>query len=167
MPRLPCKICGKKFYAKPNWIKLGYGKYCSIACRSTSQRKGKIVKCSLCGESVYRGLKHFKHSKSGKYFCNKKCQALWRNSLVYVGASHSNWKGGWSIYRKILIRAKVPVLCLRCGLDDQRILAVHHIDRNRKNNALSNLVWLCPNCHFLIHHDKLEWQKFMMAASLQ
>ncbi|MBI4281264.1 HNH endonuclease [Candidatus Uhrbacteria bacterium] len=36
-------------------------------------------------------------------------------------------------------------------MKNNRVLLVHHIDENRKNNVLSNLVWLCRNCHFLVH----------------
>lgn len=44
------------------------------------------------------------------------------------------------------------IFCNRCGYDEHpRILGVHHIDRNKKNNDLSNLEVLCPNCHSLEH----------------
>ena len=52
-------------------------------------------------------------------------------------------------------------ICKRCGLDDKRVLAVHHIDQNHFNNKPENLTWLCQNCHFLVHHDKVEKQKFL------
>jgi len=43
--------------------------------------------------------------------------------------------------------------CERCGLTEwqgEKIpLEVHHIDGNRRNNELSNLQLLCPNCHSL------------------
>jgi len=31
-------------------------------------------------------------------------------------------------------------------------LIVHHIDKNRNNNGIENLIWLCQNCHYLVHH---------------
>ena len=43
--------------------------------------------------------------------------------------------------------------CYNCGLTkwrDQPIpIELEHIDGNNKNNALSNLTLLCPNCHAL------------------
>ena len=43
--------------------------------------------------------------------------------------------------------------CEKCGLTEwqgEKIpLEVHHIDGNRRNNDLSNLQLLCPNCHSL------------------
>jgi 5-methylcytosine-specific restriction endonuclease McrA len=42
--------------------------------------------------------------------------------------------------------------CNRCGFNSiKAILGVHHRDRDRKNNALSNLEVLCPNCHSTEH----------------
>lgn len=38
--------------------------------------------------------------------------------------------------------------CAKCGYDKHpEILEVHHIDNKRSNNDLSNLEFLCPNCH--------------------
>lgn len=42
--------------------------------------------------------------------------------------------------------------CERCGFDrDKAILGVHHKDRDRHNNELTNLEVLCPNCHSMEH----------------
>lgn len=83
--------------------------------------------------------------------------------MVYVGSNHPNWKNGETVYRKTLKRSKKKKVCLLCKVKDQRILAVHHLDHNRKNAKLENLVWLCHNCHFLVHHD-IETRKKLMAV---
>lgn len=80
---------------------------------------------------------------------------------MYTGPNHPNWKGGRSTYRDNLIKSKISKICKLCKIKDCRILAVHHIDRNRKNNKMGNLTWLCHNCHFLVHHFKEEKEKFM------
>lgn len=160
---IKCKICRNKFYAKPSWILKGWGKYCSKECQFEAQRKGRIVPCFICGEPTYKTKKDLRVSKSKKYFCSKRCQAIWRNSIVYVGKNHLNWKGGESVYRDTLIRNKIPQYCRACKIKDLRILTVHHIDQNRKNNNINNLVWLCYNCHHLIHRNVEENKKFMEA----
>lgn len=132
-------------------MKLGWGKYCSAECRSKSQFNGKSFKCYICGKEVYRSLAKIGHSKSGKYFCSKKCQTLWRNSF-FVEDRHPNWTDGISIYKKILRNDKSPK-CLLCKIEDERVLICHHKDHDRHNNELSNLVWLCCNCHQLVHID--------------
>jgi len=79
MPWLKCLICGKDFYAKPNHLKVGWGKYCSNKCKFISQKKGKIVECSNCGKRIYRIPSDFINSKSGLFFCNKSCHCSWMN----------------------------------------------------------------------------------------
>ena len=64
----------------------------------------------------------------------------------------SNWKDGMYAYRSVLTRHKVSAKCTLCGTKDKRVLAVHHVDENRKNNKVENLRWLCHNCHHLVHY---------------
>ena len=163
MPAVNCRTCGKSFYAKPSWLKAGWGKYCSLFCRHRAQRTGEVIRCFICGKSVYKQQRDLRRSRSKKLFCGKSCQTVWRNTMVYIGPNHSNWKNGEHTYRRILVRHQVPQECKRCGDRDTRILAVHHMDRNRTNNKLGNLAWLCYNCHFLVHHYSGEKQKFMGA----
>lgn len=158
MVQIKCKICKKEFYAKPSWIENGFGKYCSRECGYESRRTGRNVKCSICGKEAYKSGKALAGSKSKKYFCGKSCQTIWRNNL-YKGSNHSNWKGGRFTYRNIMSRSNIPKVCKLCGINDTRVLLVHHMDVNNMNNELKNLIWLCHNCHFLVHHFKDEEEK--------
>lgn len=163
MPTTNCRICEQEFYAKPSWLKIGWGKYCSQKCQREGQKTGKYVKCSICGKEVYKPGKALKGSQSGAYFCNKSCQTIWRNTIVFVGVRHPNWKGGIGTdsYRSIIRRSNQKQICRYCGFSDKRALMVHHIDHNHQNNSLNNLAWVCYNCHYLIHHYKEENKKFM------
>lgn len=153
MPIVECKICSKKFYGKPYFLKIGQAKYCSQKCMRIGSKTGKIVNCHSCGREVYKTQKALNGSKSKTYFCTKSCQTKWRNS-VFIGPKHANWKDGRYSYKSVMLRNKVPKICKICKNRDSRVLAVHHLDQNRKNSNLSNLIWLCHNCHFLVHHDK-------------
>lgn len=42
--------------------------------------------------------------------------------------------------------------CVSCGFT--KIVELHHLDGNTKNNTANNLVGLCPNCHRMIHNYK-------------
>ena len=153
MPHVQCKICSNDFYAKPNWLRKGWGKYCSRECQYEGRKSGTFVKCFICHQEAYKTRKELRVSKSKNYFCTKRCQTIWRNSIVYVGESHWNWRGGAAVeYRTRLIGSEVKQYCRVCGTKDKRILCVHHLDKNRKNNELENLTWLCHNCHYLVHH---------------
>jgi len=122
-------------------------------------QNGKQVECSICENKLYRTKREIKNSKSKKYFCNRSCQTKWRNT-VFMGSKHKNWKNGESTYRDVLMRSKVLQICRLCKNVDTRVLAVHHVDHNHKNNQISNLVWLCHNCHHEVHYDRLGKQKF-------
>ena len=163
MPIVNCEKCKKEFYAKPSWLEKGWGKYCSPKCHHEGLKKGKFVVCSICHKKIWRKPRQLKHSKSGKYFCNKSCQTLWRNTIVFVGENHPNWKTGERNYGQILDRNKREQVCVLCKNKDKRVLAVHHLDGNKKNVELKNLIWLCWNCHFLVHHDK-DTKKRLMAV---
>lgn len=44
--------------------------------------------------------------------------------------------------------------CVVCRFD--KIVQLHHLDHNRKNNSEKNLVGLCPNHHSMLHNRKFE-----------
>ncbi|MDD5463554.1 MAG: HNH endonuclease [Candidatus Moranbacteria bacterium] len=162
MPQVKCKICDKEFYAKPSALQNGLGKYCSKICMRKGLQKGEVRKCFICDVEVYKSRKALLGSKSEKFFCGKSCQTVWRNSIVNIGSNHPNWKGGRHVsYRNVLNKNNVPKVCVFCGNTDGRVLAVHHIDNNHRNNALENLSWLCYNCHILVHNHTKEREKFL------
>lgn len=161
MAQAVCKRCGKTFNVKPHWLDVGYGIYCSAECHHASMRTGEDVPCAVCGKMTYKTKKALKGSKSGKFFCSKSCQTQWRNQL-YIGPAHKNFKTGEFVYRGVIERSEVSKICRLCKTTDYRILAVHHLDKNRKNNVLENLAWLCHNCHFLVHHYESEREKLII-----
>lgn len=156
MPQVRCKICARDFYAKPNWLENGWGKYCSRECQYEGQKTGITVRCFICKKAIYRTRKELRVSKSKKYFCTKTCQTLWRNK-EFSGPRHGQWKGGKNVaYRKLLLKSRTERICKRCRLEDERVLVVHHLDKNPKNNTLENLTWLCNNCHYLVHQHNVS-----------
>jgi len=53
-------------------------------------------------------------------------------------------------YRKLAFDY-YPAVCAYCGYGIRDVLEVAHIDCDRSNNEITNLVILCPNCHKM--HD--------------
>ena len=43
-----------------------------------------------------------------------------------------------------------------CKYCNELAVNIHHIDRNRKNNDLNNLVHLCVSCHKKEHNDGID-----------
>jgi hypothetical protein len=58
-------------------------------------------------------------------------------------------------YRKIALKA-YKHLCAHCGFGVLDVLEVAHIDGDRRNNHLANLVLLCPNCHKMYDLDLIS-----------
>ena len=151
MVRKKCLICAKEIWIKEFHVRKGWGKYCSKKCQAIKQQNGRWVACDYCHKSVYRTPKDFKRSKSRKFFCSKNCHCSWENKNTRCAENSPNWISGEKVYKKLLIKAGILRKCKVCGLRDNRILVVHHKDRNRKNNKIENLEWLCMNCHYLEH----------------
>jgi hypothetical protein len=151
MPYVKCKICRRDFYAKPGHLNIGWGKYCSIKCRTKSQYIGKYLKCDYCGKDIYKSPSDLKKSSSRKFFCNRACHCAWENVNRRNLENAPNWNGGEAIYREIMEKRNKKKICANCRIKDSRLLVVHHKDKNRKNNKVENLEWLCRNCHYLEH----------------
>ncbi len=154
---LRCVFCDKEFLTRPSWARYGR-KYCSEPCQRLGMRKGKNILCTWCGREVYKPLRQIKETSSGNFFCSKKCNLAWLTS-VHREEKHPNWRTGQSSYRNILKRRNIIQQCTMCKTTNVEVLAVHHFDHNRDNNEISNLKWLCHNCHFLVHHYVAEEQR--------
>jgi len=151
MPSKKCKICGKGFHIKPFHAKKGWGKYCSIECRTKAQFKGRWVECGYCGKKIWRTPKDFKRSKRNKFFFSVGCHCSWENKNVRYGINAPNWVSGETAYGDLMRRYNIPYKCVRCGIVDKRVLVVHHRDGNRRNNKIDNLERICCNCHAILH----------------
>lgn len=81
----------------------------------------------------------------------KKGQPAWFMTKDYTPDKHPCFKGGKQAMSAI-VREKYQT-CQQCGLDDKRVLHIHHKDGNHKNNKLENLKMYCANCHVLTHYE--------------
>lgn len=159
MMRIKCSLCDKWFERKKSQVERAKKNYCLEDCQHEARKDGTVFSCFICHKEIYRPQKAIEKNVSKKFFCSQKCCMLWQNS-EFVREKHPNWKGGKSSYRGTLTKQDSHPFCKACLKDDKRILVVHHIDQNRKNNSLENLVWLCHNCHHLIHkHQDIHVHK--------
>ena len=79
------------------------------------------------------------------------------------GEKHPRWRGGiwkkgytseFSNEIKYKIRERDSFTCQECFMLEKEIgqnLDVHHIDFNKKNNEIQNLISLCRRCHSGLH----------------
>lgn len=106
--------------------------------------------CANCGIEINKRPAEIKRSKTGNSYCSKSCSNSNNNRLFRQGENNPNFKNGIRTYRSKKLR-EVEGKCERCGIDDIRVLEVHHIDKNRHNNKSENLRVLCANCHLIEH----------------
>lgn len=136
-----CKICEKQFEHISS--RCNKAKYCSRKCYHKGQRKNGTVKfnCIFCDKEFLGSPSHIGKRKYCSIQCVKK-------------QHHSIWKPSFTFIRKAMKARGMIKSCERCGFDQYpEILGVHHKDRNRKNNELSNLEVLCANCHSIEHME--------------
>ena len=113
---------------------------------STHKPKRPEIKkvCEVCGKEF---IKEFSTKASKQRTCSYSCS----NTLFRSGKDNPNYKEDSSNYRK---RAFDTYLheCSLCGYDKHpAALVVHHIDKDRNNNEIDNLIILCANCHAMAH----------------
>lgn len=151
-----CLNCGKDFKTLVKEVKRGNGKFCSLKCSSRFIWKNQPIKlangiCSYCGKHFFRSPSKLSQSKYGLTFCSRNC----KDSAQRIGGLKPLQKYNkkyCSQYRIVALR-ELPNQCNRCGYSEHpQILVVHHKDHNRKNNTISNLEILCPNCHACEHY---------------
>jgi hypothetical protein len=139
-----CKECGKQFQITSTRKRIGGGKWCSRECQCRSME--------------------------------------WRNacSVAQSGEKHWRWSGGLYKDKTGYIRHKRKVLGVEVQIRNHRLVVldailsacpghpfiievdgakklspeieVHHIDRKRDNNDLSNLLAVTKDAHAQIHH---------------
>jgi len=136
-----------------------HNKFCSHSCSASFCNKKREKKvhgvgckyphpCMFCGKLT-----------RNKKFCSHKCCSdfLLRKAdkKIEDGIIVSSQK----LRRYLMIR--LDNKCSKCGWGEKNpvsntvCLDLHHIDGDHKNNVLSNVELLCPNCHSLTRTYKM------------
>lgn len=150
-----CRTCNSVFYIKKSEAKEGRGKYCSASCYRSrplsppadEQAILQLWETGLSARQIEQELNCPTHAvrrwlkQQGVYEPRRK------------GRNHGRWRGA-SCVRTVaeMVKGRAGGACENCGYNEYPgILQIHHKDRNRRNNQLSNLELLCPNCHEVTH----------------
>ena len=145
-----CEYCGAKFirrkYPDSQWNKRQ--KSCSTKCSHLLRRNRQEIVCCWCNKSFER----VKSSLKKYNFCSRECKDFAQSldgDFKEIQPSHYGL-GKHTEYRKKAFEM-YPHVCEVCDYGEHSdLLQVHHIDGDRKNNAIKNLVILCPTCHWSI-----------------
>lgn len=143
-----CKYCGKDFLVRKGWANKQF--YCSRECSSLAHQKRITVNCTYCNKPFEKVQSKLNNSRSGLYFCCREHKDLAQRldfGCKEIMPDHYGTITGISSYRKLAFYAQ-DHKCAVCGwCEDERVLEVHHIDEDRSNNDINNLIILCPICH--------------------
>lgn len=141
-PNTVCDICKKGIYRRPSQIEGADRKvFCSATCYGISCRKE--VPCTVCGKLILSGI--------NRKTCSRSCSNTHRAGIQYkINSPRDKVKSQKAL--KVRLLKERGKNCERCKYDKYEILQVHHKDRNRNNNSLSNLELICPNCHCEEHY---------------
>lgn len=124
----------------------------------TKEHKEKISK-ALMGNQHSLGYSHSKEHKK------KTSESL---KGRYTGENSSQWKGGISSRKypyeflrsglREKIRERDNYICQLCGKEQGvKKLDVHHIDYDRENSDVKNLITLCRSCNMEVESNREVW----------
>lgn|SRR3990167_3605796 len=144
-----CLYCNKEFKIYPYREKTA--QFCSLKCRAYY----------LFPNGVFYGRKHSIESRKKMSF---------KKIGKYCKENSPNWRGGKSFQEygkefdsplKEQVRFKDNYKCQVCGcsqIENGQQLDIHHIDYNKKNNILENLISLCVSCHRKTNFNREYWK---------
>ena len=167
-------------------------KYYCIDCKEKIVQH-ESSRCHVCYFKFRIGVNHplYKDGRTlQKYFC-KDCERELKGTHAHeherctpcenktrTGELSGNWKGGKTFEEygpefdsslKEQVRFRDGYECRECGcsqLENRRCLDVHHIDYNKKNNILNNLIALCKSCHVKTNFNRNYWKNHFQERQL-
>jgi len=96
----------------------------------------------------------------------------WKKNPMPTGPAHPLWRGGDTKYGpgftedlRRIVRWLYDDCCVLCDMLAEEVgpneLSVHHIDYDKKNNMIDNLVPLCASCHSQTNARRDYWQDLL------
>lgn len=110
-----------------------------------AKRKYELIEkdCPVCGEK-------FTTQKRGDSREKRTCSYSCSNTFFRSGENNPNWKEASTQYRTKCFEYHKKE-CIICK--EEKVVEVHHIDEDRSNNDIFNLVPLCPTHHKYWHSE--------------
>ena len=136
-----------------------------------------LVKFNINRRTVSEAKKDKKRSYSSR---KKQSETLKNNSKYWkklkygFGEKNGNWKGGlsfipyplgWNKTFREQIRYRDGYKCQICGVPEiecKTKLHVHHIDYDKNNLKIENLISLCISCHLKTNGNRNYWQEIFI-----
>jgi endogenous inhibitor of DNA gyrase (YacG/DUF329 family) len=160
LPKKKCVDCS----AETAWGSESRCRECWIKHVKATNTKGELRPCAQCGKEVYRSQSSLKATaRRFGVFCSAKCFGLFvtgpKNPAYYSGRKPGQYPSAFKTSKRIVLEREKNA-CFLCF--DGGKLDVHHIDRDKKNNAILNLVALCRMCHRKQENDAAAARLFTL-----
>lgn len=133
-----CEIC-KKEKKDIRYSEFNEKHICNLCYRKHFWKPTPII-CKRCGREK---------AMHAKGLCMGCYSSIFQSEAIRAHNAKKYHQIDKEVYKKLMKK------CLVCDFD--KIVEIHHLDHNHKNNSPQNLVGLCPNCHKLLH--SLRYQK--------
>jgi len=122
----PCKNCGKEAER--------HSKELCITCYKKLIWKPKKKICERCKREL---------PMQAKGLCGGCYNFVFHLDKAKAWNYKKNYNISFELYKEI------TKSCAVCGFD--KVVDLHHLDENRKNNSRENFAGLCPNHHKMFH----------------
>lgn len=163
----------KTEFKKGNHVKTEFKQ----GCIPSSKTRQKISK-------NHKGMLGIKHTEKAKIkmslsHLNPSEETRRKLKMAKLGDKNPKWIDGRSHepYPRDFIEKRTQILqrdnftCQLCGdriIERRKIkdnpsknwLAIHHVDYNKKNNNLNNLITLCHFCNISVNKDRIDWTNY-------
>jgi hypothetical protein len=165
-----CKWCGKSFQSSYQWQeycgKECYKEHRKVYARELYKKNYPNRKEKISAKNKLWRLNHPDYSKEWREKNRKQIREYHRRYVKKLLEKNPNYflkYGGEYKYNYCsydgLSYNKYKELTRKCSIKNcgfSITVDLHHIDKNRDNNEISNLMGLCPNHHQMIHRLRYE-----------
>jgi len=162
-----CIKCRNKFYRGNN--NPNYGNHVLAGSNNPNYSGGKYKQCLVCDKNfwVTPSLENIRRT------CSWRCKTIYETGKNSNGYIHGNWKRPYpKVFNgelKKLIHALDNYKCLNCSMTELQhqkrfgqSLHVHHIDYNKENCQIENLITACRSCNSKFNHNREKWMKQLL-----
>jgi len=180
--KIKCECCGNIFVVNSRKSDPNERRFCSMKCYRLKRSSGFYKRKYICVECHNEYYAYAKESK----FCSNDCfhkwsigkHEAWNKGLKGIhlspdsefkpGPEHIFWKGGiantpypfeFNKDLKLYIKGIYGFTCQLCRKETK--LTVHHIDYDKNNLKLNNLIPLCRSCHGKTNCYRDYWKVYL------
>jgi len=168
---LQCGFCKKEIYIPKHRIDKSKNHFCSYKCLNIfysgknhpKYKDGKYCKGrkNYCPDCFKEGK--IIEIKSRANFCKSHCQKGERSSNYIHGLGHKGYSQEFRNLREQILK-RDNYICQNCNMTEEEHLIVmgkglhvHHIDYNKQNCDITNLITLCNWCNLRANKNRHYW----------